>query len=102
MRLLRAAGCQRACIDGSFVTAKEQPADFDACWDVQRVDVDLLNGRLLTFDSGRATQKVAFLGELFIADQGADPQETLFRDFFQTDRDGAAKGIIVINLKALP
>ncbi len=30
---LRRAGCRTAYIDGSFVTAKEEPGDFDACWD---------------------------------------------------------------------
>lgn len=102
LRLLRAAGCQRAYIDGSFVTAKEEPGDFDACWDAQGVDFDLVDERLLTFDKGRATQKAAFLGELFIADAGADLQGRLFRDFFQTDRDGQRKGIIVVDLKGLP
>jgi len=102
LRLLRVAGCERAYIDGSFVTAKEQPVDFDACWDAQGVDFDVIDERLLTFDRGRATQKAAFLGELFIADSQADPQGTLFRDFFQTDRDGHRKGIVVIDLKGLP
>ncbi|HMN43766.1 MAG TPA: hypothetical protein PKE27_04305 [Povalibacter sp.] len=102
LRRLRTAGCARAYIDGSFITAKEQPGDFDACWDAEGVDFDLVDDRLLTFDSGRATQKAAFLGELFIADSRADPQGTLFRDFFQTDRDGGRKGIIVIDLKGLP
>jgi hypothetical protein len=68
LRLLKAAGCARAYIDGSFVTAKEVPGDFDACWDVDGVDFDLVDERLLTFDRGRATQKAAFGGELFIAD----------------------------------
>jgi hypothetical protein len=102
LRLLRTAGCERAWIDGSFVTAKEAPGDFDACWDAQGVDFDRVDERLLTFDKGRATQKAAFFGELFISDMGADPQGTLFRDFFQTDRDGRKKGIIVIDLKGLP
>ena len=53
-------------------------------------------------DKGRATQKAAFLGELFIADWRADPQGTLFRDFFQTDREGRRKGIVVFDLKDLP
>lgn len=102
LQLLRAAGCRRAWLDGSFVTAKKEPDDFDVCWDAQGVNFDVVDERLLTFDKGRATQKAAFLGELFIADAGADPQGTLFRDFFQTDRDGHRKGIIVINLKGLP
>ncbi|MFO1467873.1 MAG: hypothetical protein U1F35_15775 [Steroidobacteraceae bacterium] len=102
LRLLRNAGCMRVYIDGSFVTAKEEPGDFDACWDAEGVDFDLVDERLLIFDNGRATQKAAFLGELFIADSRADPQGTLFRDFFQTDRDGQRKGIITIDLKNLP
>jgi hypothetical protein len=75
LQLLRAAGCTRAYVDGSFVTAKEEPGDFDACWDAQGVDFELVDERLLTFDKGRATQKAAFAGELFIADFGADPQD---------------------------
>jgi hypothetical protein len=102
LRLLRAAGCTRAYIDGSFVTAKLVPRDFDACWDAHGVDFDRVDDRLLAFDPGRATQKAAFLGELFIADADADPQGTLFRDFFQTDREGRRKGIVVIDLKGLP
>jgi len=102
LRLLKAAGCKRAYIDGSFVTAKEEPGDFDACWDAEDVDFDLVDERLLTFDRGRATQKAAFMGELFIADARADPQGTLFRDFFQADREGRRKGIVVIDLKELP
>jgi hypothetical protein len=102
LRLLKAAGCVRVYIDGSFVTAKDVPGDFDACWDADGVVFDKVDERLLTFDRGRATQKAAFLGELFIADARADPQGTLFRDFFQTDRDGRRKGIVVIDLKDLP
>ncbi len=102
LQLLRAAGCRRVYVDGSFVTAKEVPGDFDACWDADGVDFDLIDERLLTFDAGRATQKAAFFGELFIADSRADPQGTLFRDFFQTDRDGYRKGIVVLDLKELP
>jgi len=30
---LRGAGCRRAYIDGSFIAAKEEPADFDGCWE---------------------------------------------------------------------
>jgi hypothetical protein len=66
------------------------------------VDFDVVDERLLTFDKDRATQKASFLGELFIADWRADPQGTLFRDFFQTDREGRRKGIVVFELKDLP
>lgn len=29
--LLRAAGCRRVYVDGSFVSSEEAPGDFDAC-----------------------------------------------------------------------
>ena len=99
LRDLHAAGCKRAYIDGSFITTKEHPGDFDACWELDGVDFDRINEVLLTFDAGRRTQKAKYRGELFPADAAADPLGTLFRDFFQRDRDGNAKGIIVIDLE---
>jgi transcriptional regulator with XRE-family HTH domain len=35
---LRNAGCRRAYLNGSFVTAKDEPGDFDACWEAALVD----------------------------------------------------------------
>ncbi len=96
---LRLAGCKRVYLNGSFVTAKERPEDFDGCWESEGVDFDRLDEVLLTFDRGRATQKAKYGGELFLADQRADAIGTLFREFFQRDRDGNPKGIIVIELK---
>lgn len=102
LRLLKQAGCLRVYVDGSFVTAKEVPGDYDGCWSAEGVDFDVLDERLLMFDRGRATQKAAFKGEWFIADSRADPQGTLFLDFFKSDRDGRRKGVITIDLKDLP
>ena len=86
-------------IDGSFITTKEHPSDFDACWDLDGVDFDVIDDVLLTFDAGRRAQKAKCRGELFPADAAADPLGALFRDFFQRDRDGNPKGIIVIGLE---
>lgn len=101
---LRDAGCRRVYLDGSFVTATEHPGDYDGCWDAEAVDFDLLERiapALLTFDLGRATQKSRYGGELFLCDSQADGIGTLFREFFQMDRDGNPKGIVVIELKDL-
>jgi hypothetical protein len=99
MLALQLAGCKRLWLDGSFVTAKERPGDFDGCWDIEGVDFDRLDEVLLSFEPGRAAQKTKFFGELFLADTQADAMGTVFRDFFQRDRDGNSKGIIVIELK---
>ena len=51
---LHVAGCRRVYIDGSFVTNKAEPADFDACWEWPGVAPGLLDPILLAFDLGRA------------------------------------------------
>ncbi len=90
-------------IDGSFVTAKERPGDFDACWDARGVDPEALDPVLLDFARGRAAQKAKYGGELFIANTAATPAGTIFLDFFQIDKTtGDPKGIIAVNLGGLP
>lgn len=100
---LRSAGCRRAYLDGSFVTAKDEPADFDACWEVAGVDPDLLDPVLLTFGNARAAQKERFRGELFPAEAAAEPHGTRFLDYFQRDKlTGEPKGIVALNPEELP
>jgi hypothetical protein len=99
---LAGAGCRTAYIDGSFVTAKEEPQDFDACWDAAGVDPDLLDPALLDFANRRAAQKERFGGELFPASLPAEPSGTRFFDYFQRDREsGEPKGIVAIDLGGL-
>jgi len=99
---LKDAGCRTAYIDGSFVTGKEIPNDFDACWEEEGVDPDLLDPALLIFDPGRATQKGKFLGELFPASFVSGENGLSFLEFFQTDRStGKAKGIVALDLGEL-
>jgi len=103
LRSLSDAGCRTAYLDGSFVTAKELPGDFDACWEVTGVDASRLDRELLDFSNRRAAQKARYGGELFPAETAAEPAGTTFLDYFQRDRDtGQPKGIITIDLGALP
>lgn len=100
---LRRAGCRTAYVDGSFVTSKTAPGDFDACWDPRGVDLDKLDSVLRTFDEGRAAQKAKYGGELFPSVSFAGCKGPTFLDFFQTDRDtGAPKGIVALDLGGLP
>lgn len=99
---LQAAGCSRVYLNGSFVTDKEAPGDFDACWEAGSVDPGLLDPVLLDFRDRRAAQRAKYGGELFVADWPAEPGGKRFIDFFQRDRvTGAAKGIVAIDLEAL-
>jgi hypothetical protein len=90
----------RAYINGSFVTAKDEPGDFDGCWEVANVDSRLLDPVLLDFSDRRRAQKAKFGGELFPAELPADPAGTRFLDYFQQDKiTGASKGIVALELK---
>jgi hypothetical protein len=97
---LQLAGCKSVYIDGSFVTTKEIPADFDGCWDLEGVDVSLLDPVLLDFHSGRLAQKAKYGGELFPAQFTENGSGKTFLDFFANDKEtGDAKGIVALNLQ---
>jgi hypothetical protein len=68
---LRDAGCKRVYLNGSFVTSKDEPGDFDACWDPTGVDFERIEPTLLEFENARAAQKARYGGELFPADWDA-------------------------------
>lgn len=95
---LVAAGCRLVYLDGSFVTEKPNPNDFDGCWDSTGVDPTKLDPVLLKFENGRAAQKAKYFGELFIAYHFAAPG-IIFLDYFQVDRySSEPKGLLVIPL----
>ena len=99
---LKSAGCRTVYLNGSFVTNKYVPNDYDACWEEAGVAPEALDPVLLTFDRGRATQKAKYMGELFPASIVADSEGLSFLEFFQTDRDtGRSKGIVAIDLEGL-
>ncbi len=99
---LRIAGCAAVYIDGSFVTAKPDPGDFDACWDITGVDPAVLDPVLLTFDNSRAAQKARYGGELFPAQLPEGLSGLTFLKFFQIDKStGDPKGIVSIDLRTV-
>ncbi|NLS95727.1 MAG: hypothetical protein GXX96_26635 [Planctomycetaceae bacterium] len=102
MDVLRIAGCKRIYIDGSFVTAKRVPNDFDAAWEPAGVDLALLQSMepvFFDFNNQRVAQKVKFLGEFFPSSAAADLVGRTFLEFFQVDKStGDPKGIIALDL----
>jgi hypothetical protein len=99
LNLLRAAGCRRVYIDGSFVTAKQMPNDIDVCWDISGVEADALDPLFFDFDDGRAAQKARFGAEFFPANVPEGITGKTFLEFFQVDKQtGAPKGIIELFL----
>jgi hypothetical protein len=100
---LRVAGCQKVYLDGSLTSAKEEPSDFDGCWEASGVHRALLDPILLNFAHRRAAQRLKYGGELFPADWSAEVGGTNFLQFFQRDKQtGQPKGIVAIDLEGLP
>ncbi len=98
---LAAAGCRSAILDGSFVSTRPLPNDYDVAWDPVGVDPSALDPVLLEMSNKRAAMKAKYGGEFFPASAHAAPGMR-FREFFQTDRDGIAKGVVDIDLGTLP
>ena len=100
---LKRAGCREAFLDGSYVTRKELPDDYDGCWDTIGVDPFVLDPVLLEFSNFRAAQKAKYLGEMFPAQLPEGATGKRWIDFFQTDTDtGSPKGIVAIDLESVP
>ena len=99
LEVLGAAGCTRVWLNGSFVTAKDEPGDFDAVWSAVGVDRAVLEAELselLDQSDHRAAQKLRFGGEFFPNIVGGSLREAVL-GVLQTDREGTAKGILVID-----
>ena len=77
------------------------PGDYDGAWETAGVDVELLDPVFLDASNGFAAVRAKYLGAFFPASGVAEPG-VLFRDFFQIDRDGVEKGVVLVDLGSLP
>jgi hypothetical protein len=94
---LHKAGCRKIFLDGSFITEKPIPGDYDVCWDSMGVNDAKLDPVFHDFSDRRKKQKDRFYGEFFPTNSIADGKRFFF-DFFQIDKyTGNAKGIICIH-----
>jgi hypothetical protein len=97
---LAAAGCRSAILDGSFVSNKELPNDYDAAYNTVGVDPLQMDPVFFEFSNGRAAMKAKYGGEFFPASAHAGGG-VLYRDFFLKDRNGVSKGVLLIDLGGL-
>ena len=92
-------------MDGSFVSHKADPEDYDGCWDRTGMDLVRLQRSdpvLLDFANKRLRQKMKYGGEMFPADLVETGSGALFVEFFERDKNtGEQKGIIEIDLREL-
>ncbi|MBO1350610.1 MAG: hypothetical protein EBE86_025985 [Hormoscilla sp. GUM202] len=103
MTQLKAAGCRIIYIDGSFVTSKGKPKDYDACWENDGITLEYLKSIdpvLYNLAIGSSEQKNRYGGDIFPASYPADEAGNSYLDFFQLDsRTNIRKGIIAIDLQ---
>ncbi|MBM7486697.1 hypothetical protein ACVWWI_000187 [Bradyrhizobium sp. USDA 3686] len=99
--VLAGCGCRCVFLDGSYVSGKPIPGDYDACWDPDGVDFDKLDPIFDDFDNGRANQKARFGGEFFPSTLIEAGLGAAFTEFFQIDRfTGKKKGILSVSLSS--
>jgi hypothetical protein len=100
LKNLKQAGCRKVYVDGSFITNKEKPGDWDACWELDGVDITLVDAVILDADRIPDRMKAKYFGDLFL--QAPRLPGGNFVGRFQQDRNGLKKGIILIDLRTLP
>jgi hypothetical protein len=100
---LAGANCRRLWIDGSFVTGKKLPSDWDGCWDPIGVNPGLLDPAFLDpSPAGRQIVKVKYLADLFPASVREAGKNLAFLEYFQIDKlSGSSKGLVLLNLRTL-
>lgn len=101
---LKSAGCKRAYLDGSFITDKKWPCDYDLCWEPQSTDFDLLDSLFVLTRyvlPPRKEQKFKYFGDILITLSNPAVSDSLSY-FQQDDRIGNKKGIIAIEVGKLP
>ena len=92
------SGCPQVFLDGSYVTAKPDPNDYDALWDRRFVDPSMLDPVFLDFTYGTDPQKAKYLGEFFPVSAIEGGSRRSFWEFFQLEKQtGSPKGIIRIS-----
>ncbi|MCA9839624.1 MAG: hypothetical protein KC422_22130 [Trueperaceae bacterium] len=100
---MKVAGCERAYVDGSFVTSKALPGDYDVCYETVGMTRAKLDPALTSFANGRAAQKAKFFGEFFPAHSPATlaPRPIYLEFFQQVKYSNRKKGIVALDLRRL-
>lgn len=99
MRALKRAKVSTIYLNGSFVTAKENPNDYDVTWEMAGFDARRLDPVFVDFSRRRAAQKANYGGEFFLV-RAEDPEES-YLDFFQREKDTERpKGVVAIDLRS--
>ena len=104
LELMASCGVTRVYLDGSFVTDKDRPNDIDGCYDlaedVSAEDLGCLPPIFPPSASNRAEAKRRFGVDFFPAAATELGSGQPFLRFFQTDREGRERGVLLVDLQA--
>lgn len=102
-KALSNAGCKTLYLNGSYVSSKRHPGDYDACWDPDGVNFEVLDPVFWDLTHGTGAQKEIYLGEFFPSTLVESGSNLLFIDFFQSITDSESrKGIVRIDTRNDP
>jgi len=101
---LASAGVRRVWIDGGFVTAKDDPDDIDGCWEAEPLmDPDKLDPVFFDTVPPRQAMRDKYGVDFMIAGTVLEDRAArgaTVEQYFQTDRDGNPKGILLVDVGA--
>ena len=93
---LSLAGVKKIWVNGSFITNKAEPNDIDGCWEyTSSVDIEKLDP---VFLNSRQMMKDKYGLDFFISNYIELDSGLPFPKFFQVNRNGQPKGIILLRL----
>jgi hypothetical protein len=93
--LLTRCDCPEVYLDGSFVTEKNEPQDYDLCYEPAGIKP---TAEFKKFLLSRIERKERYKGDIF-ARLPQPPYEIDHVEHWQTDKEGNIKGIIRIKLR---
>ena len=91
------AGIKRIWVNGGFITNKPDPKDIDGCWEYSP-GVDLKKLDPVFLFTSRIPMKAKFGLDFFSSSVIELSSGLPFPKFFQTNRDGEPKGILVVKI----
>jgi hypothetical protein len=95
LEILQGCNCREVYLNGSFITVKSEPGDYDLCYEPTGIKG---TPEFKQFLEKREMRKKEYLGDIFPR-MPQPPYEADHVEDWQTDRNGEVKGIIRIILK---
>ena len=95
LKILEGCGCPEVYLNGSFITLKSEPKDYDLCYEPTGIKG---TEAFKQFLETRDERKEKYFGDIFPR-LPQPPYEMDHVEDWQTDRDGEIKGIVRIILR---